>query len=127
MQTSDGALELFEKLKLTALLLIPLGILISLIYHFKNKAVTNTKASDSELGILEDEMKLLAQAKKAQRIEPVFSDVKPKLDSDEIRNQIESKREEFDELELVSPLIDLQDIESDTSDSNPDKEDNARD
>lgn len=127
MDSPDGAVDLFEKLKLTALLLIPLGILIALIFHFKNKATEDNRANEIDLASLKEDMLELANAKKAQRIESVENEDKPKLDSDEVRAEIESKREDFEEYELVSPLTDLEDVESEIPDSDTNEEENVQD
>ena len=127
MHGADGAADLFEKLKMTALLIIPLGVLIALIFYFKNKALSETVAHEIDLDSLKEEMLQLAETKKAQRVDPVISEEKPMLDTQEDQHEIENERGDFDEFELVAPLMDFEDIESETMNSDVNEEKNVQD
>lgn len=115
MNKPDEAFQIFETLKLTFLIAIPVCILSAIIFYFKNKAEKEKKANAVDLDAMKEEMDNLAVEKKSQRIQEPEVEEKPQLEPKEIRREIESKREDFDEFELVTPLIDLTD-EDETED-----------
>ncbi len=111
MNEPDVVFKVFETLQLTLLIVIPVGILAGVIFYFQNKARREENSELDKIASLKDEMEKLAEEKKTQRIEQPEVENKPQLDNDEIRREIESKRKDFDEFELTTPLSDLTDEE----------------
>lgn len=107
MDKPDEAFQVFETLKLTLIIAIPVCILTAIIFYFQNKAQKEASACTVDIDAMKEEMESLAAEKKAQRIQEPEVEKKPKLEVKEIRREIESKREDFEEFELVAPLIDL--------------------
>jgi len=105
----DEAFQVFETLKLTFIIAIPVCILAAIIFYFNNKAQKEASVGGVDVDAMRKEMENLAEEKKAQRIQEPEVEEKPKLEAKEIRREIESKREDFEEFELVTPLIDLAD------------------
>ena len=111
MNEPDDVFQVFETLKLTLLIVIPIGVLTGIIFYFKNKALKEENAELDKIASLKDEMEKLAEEKKKQRIHQPEFENKPQLNKDDIRKEIENKREDFDEFELITPLTDLTDQE----------------
>ncbi|MCD6217850.1 hypothetical protein J7L05_08325 [bacterium] len=109
MNKPDEAFQVFETLKLTFIIAIPVCILAAIIFYFNNKAQKEASVGGVDVDAMRKEMENLAEEKKAQRIQEPEVEEKPKLEAKEIRREIESKREDFEEFELVTPLIDLAD------------------
>ncbi len=115
MNKPNEAFQIFETLKLTLVIAIPVCILTAIIFYFKNKAQKEANDIGVDVDAMKEEMENLADEKKAQRIQEPEVEKKPQLEPKEISREIESKREDFEEFELVTPLIDLSD-EDETED-----------
>lgn len=107
----ESTLDIIKTLKLTLLVIIPIGILTALIYYFKNKSLKDKIEQVDKMTSIKDDMEKLAEDKKLERIDKPNPEETSKLDKDEIRKEIESKRQDFDEHELTTPLMDLSDEE----------------
>jgi hypothetical protein len=109
---SDDALSVFNTLKLTLLIVIPLGVLLALIFHFKTKADKEVKAGLVDNQLLKEQMAQIAKQKLAEREQEIKDAETVKLPPDEIRKKLESEREDYPEYNPVIPLHDLYDDES---------------
>lgn len=109
---SDDVFSVFNTLKLTLLITVPLGVLIALIYHFKTKVDNEVKTGLVDNQILKEQMAQIAKQKLAEREQQVIDAQTAKLPPAEIRKKLESEREDYPEYNPVIPLRDLYDDES---------------
>ena len=116
---SGDPMAIFHELKLVLLIIIPLGVLFALIYHFKTKAQSEIKEGIVDSDLMKEQMEKAAQEKLSQREKKVDLSGKPRLTPDEIRKKIESEREEYPEFNPIIPLQDLEDDEQE-SEEKPD-------
>jgi predicted Holliday junction resolvase-like endonuclease len=109
---SNDALSIFNTLKLTLLIVFPLGVLMALIFHFKTKADQEVKAGLIDNQLLKEQMAQIAKQKLAEREQEIKDAETVKLPPEEIRKKLESEREVYPDFNPVIPLHDLDDDES---------------
>ena len=108
---SNDALSVFNTLKLTLLIVVPLGILIALIFHFKTKTDNEIKTGLVDNQLFKEHMAQIAKQKLAEREQEIKDAETEKLSAEEIRKKLESEREDYPDFNQVIPLRDLQDDE----------------
>lgn len=108
---SSEVFSIFNTLKLTLLIVVPLGVLISLIYHFKTKTDKEIKTGLVDNQLLKEQMAQIAKQKLAEREQEIKDAETEKLSTEEIRKKLESERDDYPEFNPVIPLRDLQDDE----------------
>lgn len=108
---SNDALSVFNTLKLTLLIVVPLGILIALIFHFKTKTDNEIKTGLADNQLFKEHMAQIAKQKLAEREQEIKDAETEKLSAEEIRKKLESEREDYPDFNQVIPLRDLQDDE----------------